>query len=161
MRESLRKLISGRNVIPPVGEAPALYNGVEREVERAAALVIHGLRGAEHLGYLTGDGDVCTLGMVDGVGRARLNIGVEHRVHRGDDALRGAEPGFGLVAVGRQRHNGVHREHLLLVHFRLTAGGEGQQHAQAEQHRGDSMKDVYVLHTIYPFSEKYAFQKRL
>ena len=133
-REIEPQLLIRRHVIAPAVKAPALDHGVDGEVQGAAALFVDVVGGGEHGRHLARDGDVAPLGVVDGVGGAGLDIGVEHIVHGLDDALGGGEPALGISAVGREGHDGVHGKDLPLGHFGLPAGRQGQEHHKAKAH---------------------------
>ncbi len=141
-------LVRGQ-IVFPVHKAPALDERVDRQIERAAALGVDRHRRGEHLCHLSRDDHVLAVGVVDGVSGAVGHLGVKPRVHCDDNALRRPQPGFRLLAVSGQRHDGVHGGQLPLLHLGLPAGGEGEDRAQREQQRQhDFIIDPCELHKI-------------
>jgi len=89
--------------------------------------------------------------VVDGVGGAGLDIGVEHVVHGLDNALGGGKAALGIVSVGREGHDGVHGEDLPLAHLRLPAGGERQNHHDTQAGDHCSFYHRELFHKGFPF----------
>ena len=142
-------LLLGGDVVLAVLKAPALDQRIDRQLQRAAALLVHRVGGRQHLGHLRGDDHVLPLRVVDRVGVAGGQIGIAHAVHRLDHALRGAQPGLGLLAVGGQGHRGVHGEDLALLHARFAAAGERKQREQAQRQAEDAFIKVFLsVHVI-------------
>ena len=150
--EILPQLFIRGHVVAAAVEAPALDNGVDGQVERAAGLLVDRVGGREHVRHLAGNGDVAAVCVVDGVGGAGLNVGVEHVVHGEDDALRRVEAALGVLAVGRERHDRVHGEDLPLAHLRLAAGRKSQCHGKAEQQEQHSFQGGDMFHRTVSLS---------
>ena len=136
----LRNLSVCRHVIFPVKKAPALIQRINRQIQRALALLIDGVRGAEHVRNLPGDNGASAVRVVYGVYSACGKLRVKRGVHRENDALRGIEPLRCFLAVGGQGHNGVHGVNLALGQLGLTAGGEGQNHSGTQCYANELYK---------------------
>ena len=120
------KLFGGGDIVTSVVEAPALQHREDGEIQCAVGLAVNYVCGAEHFRNLTGDGYVGAVCIVDGVGGAGFDIGVQHGIHGEDNAFRGAQTGFCFGAVCDKTHDCVHGKNLPLALFRLAACGERQ-----------------------------------
>ena len=148
------KLLVCRHIVAPAVKAPLLDDRVDGEIQRTAALLIDGLRGGEHICHLTRDGDVAAVCVVDGIGGAGLNVGVEHVVHGLNDALRSGETPLGIATVCGERHDGIHGEDLPLRHLCFSAACQGQYHAQTQAQKHQLFERSKLFHRESPLMSK-------
>ena len=116
------------------------YNMMEK-----TNLFVYGIGGGQHIGHLSGDGNVSAVGVIDGIGRAGRQFRVQQRLHGVNNAGSGVDAFLRLLAVRGQRHDRIHCENLTLTHLRLPARGERQKQHQAQHDGKDSSGIVHGL----------------
>ena len=146
-----------RHVIFAVDEAPKLEQRIDRQIQRAGALLVDLLGGREHVGDLAGHNHVFPVGVIDSPNGAAFLLGVEHGVHGINHALGGCDSAVAVFAVGDKRHGRVHGEEDRSALFRLAAGGKRKHQQRTEQCAHNPRHSVCSLHKILLYRGKSVF----